>query len=638
MLFPGEVVEVMRGAPDKEGEDTQKMHEDGADGGVRRRAVRVKIAGYNHLEEPEEDKRSVRGWISVEEQTESKENRRTGKCCCWPRRVEMKVFNDVAVLEEERLHTLLDSDNLPASLLNRKSIKSSDEHGQNRAQRKRQYAKMISTTDSLDAKDFALSFGGQLKHTFEQGTLLEVKKFACVTRGSFGSQMFEMDDEAVCYERKDDGKYLAWEWSYPRRGQWKWFNAESCEMLHQAKESAAKEAAGKVGAKVKPRELKENEGFTLGTNVTPEDYKFDPLKVNTEGHMILISKQTNKNIDVRLVSVDIAYLSDSWNRLDCFVVITSWATFILEQAKVDLPFKTSSLRALRVMRVLRSMRFFSGIRIILAVLGQSVGAMNNIVGFLLFVYCILGIVGVQMFRGRLQYRCSTHFPQADASGWDFEWMGIGDPTGPSDVFKNAPYCYPETDDDGFFMTNQCTGRCAGNMDVTLPAYSPTLKSLRAGAAGSTAWIAGDEHSGMFDRLDEDGSNTLGQDEVETMLRYMGTNAPRAPSKEQVTAAIASMASVATDITAANFNSWWNRTSPCIPCYAAASCQGKTGTNGLPMQCYYFGNPGFGTHGFDHILMSWHTIFIMMTRQRISWRTSTQGLGRPFRGGLASLLS
>lgn len=95
---------------------------------------------------------------------------------------------------------------------------------------------------------------------------------------------------------------------------------------------------------------------------------------------------------LRRRTVDIGYLSDGWNRLDFFVVITSWPTMVLEVADISLPMKTSSLRALRVMRVMRSMRFFGGIKRIISALARTVSSNDfwNICGFLAFVYLILG--------------------------------------------------------------------------------------------------------------------------------------------------------------------------------------------------------------------------------------------------------
>ena len=43
---------------------------------------------------------------------------------------------------------------------------------------------------------------------------------------------------------------------------------------------------------------------------------------------------------------------------------------------------------------------------------------------------------------------------------------------------------------------------------------------------------------------------------------------------------------------------------CPPCYAAAEGVCEAGE-----MCWEYGNPGFGFHGFDNLIMSWLTIFI-----------------------------
>eukprot|EP01046_Picozoa_sp_COSAG06_P070585 COSAG06_NODE_19804_length_822_cov_0.907331_1_plen_231_part_10 len=105
-----------------------------------------------------------------------------------------------------------------------------------------------------------------------------------------------------------------------------------------------------------------------------------------------------------------SYLSDGWNRLDFVVVIISWVSVLVEALELELPIKVSTLRALRIMRVLKSLRFFTGIKMILVTLARAAASMGTIVGFLAFVFTIAGIVGIQMFRGTVNWRCSKVAP------------------------------------------------------------------------------------------------------------------------------------------------------------------------------------------------------------------------------------
>eukprot|EP01048_Picozoa_sp_COSAG05_P012676 COSAG05_NODE_1288_length_5275_cov_2.247488_2_plen_1217_part_00 len=599
------------------------------------RALRLKVGGVKELNPPESDdvpERSddigVRGWISAEEQFISTERRKIGGCCCCVRTLPMQVVNGIAILPEHPdLIQALATDSLPKQLTDKKRYfrnnpDDEDEESQRRAQRKRQFAKHIKgPTYGADHKKLGLPFPSELDtpcqpHQYAAGDKLQITQFARVTRGNFGGQMFELDDEALAYEKADAGKYFVWEWSMPGTGRWKPMSARSCEMLHEAKEKASKWDS--QDGSMPEIELKQVEGFDLGGGITKEDYKWpDPGRVNIHGHMSLTSKQSKKHVDIRIVAIDIAYLSDPWNQLDFFVVITSWATFFLEVGDVELPFKTSSLRALRVMRVLRSMRFFSGIKTILSVLGQSVGSMGNIVGFLLFVYVILGIVGVQMFRGRLQYRCAVGFPNANPTGWAFQFMGIGDPNGPSTVFPDAPYCYPELNEDGNFLYNLCENECLNKTDIRIP-------SKIAGVSYTVDWVPGDNENGMFNYLDTDEDNKLDDDEVSELLQIMGKNAPRWPLQSHIDEIVLAIDPQATgNLTYTAFQRWWTDTQPCIPCYAARSCQKRTDpATGFPLRCFKFGNPGYNNHGFDNILLSWHAIFIMMTNL-YWWETAYQ---------------
>ena len=73
-----------------------------------------------------------------------------------------------------------------------------------------------------------------------------------------------------------------------------------------------------------------------------------------------------------------AYLSTAWNRLDFFVVVTSWVSIVVDVLNVETVIKTSTLRALRILRVVKSLRFFAGIQTIIHTLAGSIRLMGNI--------------------------------------------------------------------------------------------------------------------------------------------------------------------------------------------------------------------------------------------------------------------
>ena len=651
MLFPGETVVVCNPDPMDQAITTSKQKD--------RVALRVKIMDSSNSER--------RGWISAEEQIYSSKKYAIKGCCCCKTKRKLHTINGVPILpteeEDPDMVAMYDKDELPKKLANM-CVDPRDAKEKKKVRRKQQYADPV-VEEGAPRADPQLRFSAQLQKAskphdhvadvqrqsekFAPGTHLKITKHCHVTRGYFGGKETEEGlannvlevGEGLGYAKGTpsspaDGKYLLWQWSPRGAESWTHFDEKSSELLTDAKEGIEPHAQPNRDGEV---ELKETDGFGL-VGLAEEDYMFNPSKVRVatggwEGVMhTLVNKQTRKEFDVRLIAIDIAYLSDAWNRLDFFVVITSWATVILEAAEVALPFKTSSLRALRVMRVLRSMRFFSGIKTILSVLGQSVGDMGNIVGFLLFVYCILGIVGVQMFRGRLMYRCSHSFPEPDATGWDYQWMGIGDPNGPTDVFPDSPYCYPgDSAVDSPAWINVCEDRC--HLPNTTTPISGLVLPSRSPKVPNTPW----EPTAIFNRLDRDDDESIGvltQDEVAAMLGFMGVDAPRSPVESKIQAAETDMRDGAASITLTEFGAWWNQTLPCMPCWEAPSCRAEADdASGGPHLCYHFGNPGFGIHGFDHIVMSWHTIFIMMTNL-YWWETAYQI--EDVQGGLGSAIS
>lgn len=110
-----------------------------------------------------------------------------------------------------------------------------------------------------------------------------------------------------------------------------------------------------------------------------------------------------------------AYLSDTWNRLDFFIVIAGILEFILQEylgGNINL----TAIRTVRVLRPLRavnripSMRIlgesflFTEYRILLAVnlLLDTLPMLGNVLLLCFFVFFIFGIVGVQLWAGLLR--------------------------------------------------------------------------------------------------------------------------------------------------------------------------------------------------------------------------------------------
>lgn len=95
-----------------------------------------------------------------------------------------------------------------------------------------------------------------------------------------------------------------------------------------------------------------------------------------------------------------AYLRDAWSWLDFVVVITG----IMEMSEVSW-FKVRALRTLRVLRPLRSIKAFPKMRKLVSSLVGSMKKLLNAVVFMLFIFMLFGILGIQQFQGTMYHRC-----------------------------------------------------------------------------------------------------------------------------------------------------------------------------------------------------------------------------------------
>ena len=111
------------------------------------------------------------------------------------------------------------------------------------------------------------------------------------------------------------------------------------------------------------------------------------------------------------------YLQDRWNWLDAIVVLSGWASLALDTGLNGgtscLEGNDSSVSSIRVIRMLRPLRAINGIpglrRIIAALIG-AVPQLMNVMLMCSFIFLIFGLLGLQLFRGRLQQRCYRDIP------------------------------------------------------------------------------------------------------------------------------------------------------------------------------------------------------------------------------------
>ncbi|XP_019111074.2 voltage-dependent T-type calcium channel subunit alpha-1G isoform X4 [Larimichthys crocea] len=95
------------------------------------------------------------------------------------------------------------------------------------------------------------------------------------------------------------------------------------------------------------------------------------------------------------------YLGDTWNRLDFFIVVAGMLEYSLNLQNVSL----SAVRTVRVLRPLRAINRVPSMRILVTLLLDTLPMLGNVLLLCFFVFFIFGIVGVQLWVGRLRNRC-----------------------------------------------------------------------------------------------------------------------------------------------------------------------------------------------------------------------------------------
>lgn len=97
-----------------------------------------------------------------------------------------------------------------------------------------------------------------------------------------------------------------------------------------------------------------------------------------------------------------SYLRESWNQLDLFIVFTSMLDMAL--TNVDLPV----IKILRLLRTLRPLRVIShniAMKLVVASLFESVGAIFNVIIVIMCVWLMFAIFAINIFAGKFFY-CS----------------------------------------------------------------------------------------------------------------------------------------------------------------------------------------------------------------------------------------
>uniref|UniRef100_A0A914C966 Voltage-dependent T-type calcium channel subunit alpha n=1 Tax=Acrobeloides nanus TaxID=290746 RepID=A0A914C966_9BILA len=108
-----------------------------------------------------------------------------------------------------------------------------------------------------------------------------------------------------------------------------------------------------------------------------------------------------------------AYLSDTWNRLDFFIVIAGVAEYLLQEYLGNI--NLTAIRTIRVLRPLRAVNRIPSMRILVNLLLDTLPMLGNVLLLCFFVFFIFGIVGVQLWAGLLRNRCVINLPTTNFS-------------------------------------------------------------------------------------------------------------------------------------------------------------------------------------------------------------------------------
>ena len=95
-----------------------------------------------------------------------------------------------------------------------------------------------------------------------------------------------------------------------------------------------------------------------------------------------------------------SYLRDAWNKLDFLVVCMAWLPYLLPQLN-----NLSAIRSVRALRPLRTINRLPSMKMQVATLLNSLPKLRDVAMLTGFMLSLFGILGVQLFKGTLLFRC-----------------------------------------------------------------------------------------------------------------------------------------------------------------------------------------------------------------------------------------
>ena len=96
-----------------------------------------------------------------------------------------------------------------------------------------------------------------------------------------------------------------------------------------------------------------------------------------------------------------SYLHDAWCQLDFVVVTLAWLPILFPNMG-----NYSVIRSVRALRPLRALKRVPGMPILVSSILGCIPKMGTVAALCGFVFLVFGIVGMELFKGALHYRCA----------------------------------------------------------------------------------------------------------------------------------------------------------------------------------------------------------------------------------------
>ena len=116
--------------------------------------------------------------------------------------------------------------------------------------------------------------------------------------------------------------------------------------------------------------------------------------------LLFTAEMAIKIVAMGFVVHQLAYLRDHWNKLDFLVVSMCWLPLLFPQLG-----SYTSVRSIRALRPLRTVQRMPGMRKQVTTLLVALPRLGDVALLSSLVMVIFGVLGVQLFKGSLHYRC-----------------------------------------------------------------------------------------------------------------------------------------------------------------------------------------------------------------------------------------